>query len=69
MERLEVEDAEHENPAVTLEQIKQDIDKSMEVMDKQQGGFISEQQAKFDQQEKQEQMQAGPGQPSEKISG
>lgn len=58
VERLEVEDAEHESPGVTLEQIQQDIEKSMEVMDKQQGGFISEQQAKFDEQEKQEQQQA-----------
>lgn len=55
VERLEVEDAEHESPNVSLEQIQADIDKSMEVMDEQQDGFISEQQAQFDQQEKQEQ--------------
>ena len=56
-ERLEVEDAEHESPNVSLEQIQQDIDKSMEVMDKQQDGYISEQQAKFDEQEQQQQQQ------------
>lgn len=50
MERLEVEDAEHEGPGVTLEQIQQDIDKAMEVQDRAQPESLAAQEAEFDKQ-------------------